>query len=79
MGLASLRQHQVTLRRSEECLTTSSQSPESSEGPDSDSDLRQQPPPGVSSRTESANQLAYTDEPIWTRQQQPTGILIKNE
>ena len=85
MGLASLRQAQVKMRRSEECLTTSSQSPlDSSDDPDSvsETDLDRHGrrlKMASSSRTESANQLNYHfdtptptnsgEEPVWTRQQ----------
>ena len=41
MGLASLRQHQVTLRRSEECLNTST--PESSTSESDHEDVDNEP------------------------------------
>lgn len=68
MGLVSLRQHQATLRRSEECLTTSS--PESS-GTNSDMEQDGHFNNGqllVPNRAESSNQLAMEPQPVWTRQ-----------
>ena len=61
MGLASLRtQHQVnTLRRSEECLTTSSPNSSSSSASESDGIGLDQP-------LAASNQ--FLEQPVWTRQ-----------